>query len=48
MQAKYAATPAVIRTIEVTTNPIDYQDVLDEFEDGKLETSGSLTTFEGT
>lgn len=35
------------RTIYVEQNKIDYQSILDEFDDAKLETQGSLTTFEG-
>lgn len=40
-------TNAVVRTIEINKNVIDYQSVLDEFDDSKLETDGSLTTFVG-
>ena len=40
-------TTSAIRTIEVKQNEIDYQSIFDEFEDAKLETEGSLTTFEG-
>ncbi len=40
-------TQAVVRTYEVTNNSIDYQSILDEFENSKLETIDSLTTFEG-
>ena len=40
-------TASAIRTIEVKQNEIDYQSIFDEFEDAKLETEGSLTTFEG-
>lgn len=34
-------------TIEISRQEIDYQSLLDEFDDGKLEQQGSLTTFEG-
>lgn len=34
-------------TIEISKQEIDYQSLLDEFDDGELETQGSLTTFEG-
>ncbi len=37
----------VTRTIEVTQNSIDYESIFEEFEDAKLVTEGSLTTFEG-
>ena len=40
-------TQATVRTIEVKQNELDIQSVFDEFEDAKLETAGSLTTFEG-
>lgn len=40
-------TASAIRTIEVKQNEIDYQSIFDEFENAKLETDGSLTTFEG-
>lgn len=42
-----AQTLSATRTIEVKQAEIDYQSVFDEFEDAKLETEGSLTTFEG-
>lgn len=42
-----AQTLSETRTIEVKQAEIDYQRVFDEFEDAKLETEGSLTTFEG-
>ena len=38
---------AMVRNIEINKNEIDYQSILDEFEDSKLETKGALTTFEG-
>lgn len=47
-QAKCSTTQAVVRTIDATPNEIDYQGILEEFEDAKLEESGTLTTFEGT
>lgn len=37
----------MVRNIEINKNEIDYQSILDEFEDSKLETKGALTTFEG-
>ena len=40
-------TANVTRTIEVKQNEIDYQSIFEEFEDAKLETEGSVTTFEG-
>lgn len=40
-------TASATRTIEVKQNEIDYQSIFDEFENAKLETDGSLTTFEG-
>lgn len=40
-------TTCAIRTIEVKQNEIDYQSIFEEFENAKLETCGSLTTFEG-
>lgn len=46
-EAKHT-TAAVIRTIDATPNEIDYQSILEEFEDAKLDTVGTLTTFEGT
>lgn len=42
-----ASIGAITRNIEVTQNEIDYQSVFDEFEDAKLETQGTFTTFEG-
>ena len=41
-------TAVVVRTIDATPNEIDYQSILEEFEDAKLDTVGTLTTFEGT
>ena len=38
----------IVRTIEVTQSQINAQSVLDGFDNIKLETEGSLTTFEGT
>ena len=37
----------MVRNIEISKNEIDYQSILDEFEDSKLETKGSQTTFVG-
>ena len=34
-------------TVEVERQTVDYQSILDEFEDGELETKGTLTTFTG-
>lgn len=50
LQAKYtfAETVSVVRTIDANSSKIDYQSIFDEFEDSKLTTKGSLTTFEGT
>ena len=42
-----ASTEAITRNIEVSQKEIDYQSIFDEFEDGKLETVDSITTFEG-
>jgi len=47
-QAKHISTQAVVRTIDATPNEIDYQSIFAEFEDAKLETQGTITTFEGT
>ncbi len=46
-EAKHT-TASVVRTIDATPNEIDYQSIFAEFEDAKLETEKSLTTFEGT
>lgn len=35
------------RTVSASSSSLDYQSVLNEFEDGILETEGTLTTFEG-
>lgn len=45
---KNTYSKTIIRTIDVTPNEIDYQSIFAEFEDAKLETRGTLTTFEGT
>lgn len=45
-QAKHT-TATIVRTIDATPNEIDYQSILDEFEDASLELEGKLTTFEG-
>lgn len=37
----------VTRNIEINKNGVDYQSILDEFDDANLQTEGSLTTFEG-
>lgn len=44
---RISQTTVATRTIEVKRNEIDYQSIFDEFENAKLETIGSLTTFEG-
>lgn len=48
LRARYELPIEVVRTIDANSNKIDYQSVFDEFEDGKLETIGTKTTFEGT
>ena len=40
-------TQTVVRTVEVSKNAVDYQSLLDEFENSELETNGTLTTFVG-
>ena len=42
-----AANVAATRTVELENAAIDYESILNEFEDGKIEKDGSLTTFEG-
>ena len=37
----------MVRNIEINKNEIDYQSILDEFENSKLETEGTLTSFVG-
>ena len=37
----------VTRNIEINKNGVDYQSILDEFDDANLQTEGTLTTFEG-
>ncbi|MBO7527815.1 MAG: hypothetical protein J6T74_08020 [Clostridia bacterium] len=46
---KINETSQTVRTtsIEITRQEVDYQSVLDEFENAALETEGSLTTFVG-
>lgn len=44
---QFSQTTVATRTIEVKQNEINYQSIFDEFENAKLETIGSLTTFEG-
>ena len=46
---KVSETSQTVRTttVEVKRQAVDYQSVLDEFEDAELETTGSLTTFVG-
>lgn len=48
LRARYEIPVEVVRTIDANSNKIDYQSILDEFENGKLETVGTKTTFEGT
>lgn len=40
-------TQIAIRNIEVGNNALNCQSIFDSFDDGKLEVSGKLTTFEG-
>lgn len=40
-------TQTASRTIEADTNMLDYQSVFNQFEEGQLETTDGLTTFEG-
>lgn len=40
-------TQTVVRTVEISKNAVDYQSILDEFEDAKLDTIGNITNFEG-
>ena len=42
-----AANVAATRTIELENAAIDYESILNEFENSTLTTEGSLTTFEG-
>lgn len=42
-----AETQTIERTIEINRTAVDYQSILDEFEDSELETKGTLTTFVG-
>jgi len=43
-----SANPEMMRTIEVSQAQINYQSVLNDFDNAKLETEGSLTKFEGS
>jgi len=43
-----SANTEMMRTIEVSQAQINYQSVLNDFDNSKLETEGSLTTFEGS
>ena len=48
VNAKYTLnSTSSVRTIEVEQNKINIQSVFEEFENAKLETQGSITTFEG-
>lgn len=47
-QAEYTSANIATRTVELQKNELNYESILNEFENGKLETDGSLTTFEGT
>lgn len=42
-----AEIQTIERTIEINRTAVDYQSILDEFEDSELETKGTLTTFVG-
>lgn len=42
-----AANISATRTVELTNAAIDYESILNEFENSTLTTEGSLTTFEG-
>lgn len=42
-----AANVSATRTVELTDSAIDYESILNEFENSTLTTEGSLTTFEG-
>ena len=41
------ANLATVRTVELTDSAIDYESILNQFENSTLKTEGSLTTFEG-
>lgn len=43
-----STTQAVVRTIDASANEVDYQSIFNEFDTAKLDTVGTLTTFEGT
>ncbi len=47
LQVKSVTTNLAVRTIELEKENIDYESILNEFEDAKIETHGTLTTFEG-
>ena len=42
-----AANVSATRTVELENAAIDYESILNEFENSTLKTEGSLTTFEG-
>ena len=42
------ATTCATRTVTLQNENIDYESILNEFEDAKIETEGSITTFEGS
>ena len=46
-QKERYSTEAQVRTVAVSNEEIDYESILNDFEDGKIEKEGSLTTFEG-
>jgi len=46
LQTTYS-NQSLVRTIEISKEATDYQSILNDFDDAKLDTSGSLTTFEG-
>lgn len=47
LQVNNVTTAAVVRNVELEPENVDYESILNKFENGKLETEGSLTTFEG-
>lgn len=44
---KETTLSANVRTVSLVENEVDYQSVLNEFEDGELTKAGALTTFTG-
>ena len=47
LQVKSVTTDLAVRTIKLERENIDYESILNEFDDAKIETEGNLTTFEG-